>query len=58
MKREQKLEAAVKAALRLRRAAYHPLIDYGLAPAILFIPAEEIQKFDQTIKELSDDSEQ
>ena len=55
LSREQKLEAAVKAALRLRRMLYSPLTEYGLEPLIMFVATEEIEKFDQTIKELKDE---
>lgn len=55
LSREQKLEAAVKAALRLRRMLYSPLTEYELEPPIMYVSAEEIEKFDQTIKELKDE---
>jgi hypothetical protein len=48
--REQKLEAALKSAIRMRKA----MIDIGEPVINLFVPREAVAEFDSTLKELSE----
>lgn len=56
--REEKLERAVRAALRLRRSLYNILGGQPkIRPKSLLCPMDEVDKFDAVIKELSDGSQ-
>lgn len=50
--REQKLEAAVKAGLRLRRA----MVDLGEIHVMLDVPRAEVERYDATMKGLKDET--